>query len=241
MDLRQRLKERTFRSGFAGGPVEVPDGDTKSNLHRAGMVQKRLRKMMLDFYDEVDQVNDNEDLTDSGKSKQLRDLGKKYLGQIDGLRESDAHLKPIDSQLAELQAKINPQSDGEEPSLIDALRQIEVTRFIGSQDEAERIKLFFHAIESGDSVTYNAVAQAPKIFGLVPDEILTKGRERWGQQQSPAVFAQYSELKQARDRVQTNITEATANIRNEAGLPKDDFGGREVVDIDVDGLIHPDS
>jgi hypothetical protein len=231
MDLRERIKMRTFGSGFAGGLVPVPEGDKTSNLYRARMVQNKLRDILIKFFDAVDEVTANNELTDVGKNRKLREVGKDYLGQIEKLKTEAAYLPPIEKQLEDLQRQIAPPiSEDEQQNLAKVMRELEVQKFLLTKDETERIVILFKACKLGDELTYGAALHSPKVFELFGEDHLEQARQQWAQLRMPAIYDEYQRLKEARDLVLMNIVEAENDIRSQCGLPAKDFP-REVIDI----------
>lgn len=201
---RQYLRDLCLmgRFDYALPEPEPNERSRQSPLGRGYTAQRALIELVAKFDREARVVEQDDRLTDKGKTGRLVELAREALRQVEVLRVR--LYDRVVSDLAELEKQ--QASSARKPGDIEQLllqREIR-DRLLGMAD-TRRIEVLENAIASGDALVVESIFSAPRIMPLVPDEIAAEARQRWYARQNPALAAEIDDAVVVRDTLQSNF------------------------------------
>ncbi len=215
-EARQHLKDRA-RFGF-DYQLPEPEANERSRQSPSGRgyaAQLALMELVAKFDREAQAVERDDRLSRKGQSERLAELAREAMQRVDVLRVRLCD--QIETDLTELQKQA--VSPTRKPGDIERLMlEREVRDRLLAMNDVRRIEVLHSAIESGDTLTVEAILGAPKIVPLVPAESAAEARQRWYARQNPELAAQIEDAVIARDTVRSNFEGTRAALEALAGV-----------------------
>ena len=196
-------------------------------IDRGGAAEQKTENLarVVDVYRDIDarfddaagEIRGNRALSDEGRKIALDADAAKYLAEID---QQDDHIDAARKLVDKLRASMathNRQKD----DAAGAVREGEVRAFLLTQDEGERLSALQTAVDTGDSLTFAAFANAPAVMRLLPAPVIEDARAQWLAKSNPEA-ARSVRLLESAIRSAESVRDAVANhIRSSAGVAND--------------------
>jgi len=183
-----------------------------------GLINKfgEITRLESTLADEELKIKRNEDLSDSGKLRQLAEFGEQALSAQLKKIESDWQAAERKEQSLEKDLDALDRLDGNDPQ-VSELQAREVRDMLRKLDQGAVLKKYEEAMQRGDMQLIKAVENAPKAFPVAdPDVVAQLRKKRLSQDKNLAPMVQQLEDMQQLQKVYNAAHRSLAKRLEEA-------------------------
>lgn len=207
---------------------------TKGNLHLVanasfslsgnvdffeGLLEKQTATISNHYDDTLEaarRIQDNPDLSDQGKKKQLADLYGRHVDFMKSIADNQ-EVKNLETRKAEVAAKLKQSLQPEVEKMDSAraeMRAQEIRRWFQTIDPVHREQTYLEAVSRGDIELCRAIEDAPSFYKFVPDSLKAEGQRRRQFAINPDDARFISDVSTLNSTIQANIARADRELED---------------------------
>lgn len=208
-------------------PESTPKDSIVHNVAALVAVDGSLHRLVRNFVSDAQAIDADPDLTEKGKRDRLVKKAQAVMEELDKVEKV-----VLSERVRVLKQRAHERLYPHQRSEVDSfaalwkaqraeMRQQEIRQRLAAMEPSERFQVFQQALEAGDADTFGAFDNAPPVYALLNDKVLSEGRRLWSERANPEVAAEFRLLSDAETALASSITTIRESVRETAGLEDD--------------------
>lgn len=191
--------EKVAKFGFDES-IELPDENCSSTL--ASMLSlahgglEAIKKIAMQFLNDMNEANASLSLTQNGKAEKVRELAKKAIDAMDAADRQYLAVLEKRKNILETEFGIVSSSSGQQdPCLV--IREVEIRAALLKLDSLGRLNVFSEALNRMDPLVFSAFSNSPFFIEILSERVLSEGRLIWAAKKNPELSDEFGQVGNA--------------------------------------------